>query len=112
MIVLPSERRGRGYDSIESCALPLSQTLLAVVLFLPLSPPIDQRQDRDRIARLRQRPITWGASEVRIGLSAGGRWIRTFGPPSKGQRFRGSPTGFGNSGGSDCASDGNRLNQE
>ena len=45
MIVLPSERRGRGYDSIESCdRLPLSQTLLAVVLFLPLSPPIDQRQ--------------------------------------------------------------------
>src|ERR1700738_993370 len=81
MIVLPSERRGRGYDSIESCALPLSQTLLAVVLFLPLSPPIDQRQDRDRIARLRQRPITWGASEVRIGLSAGGRWIRTIGTP-------------------------------
>src|SRR5580693_5984669 len=45
MIVLPSERRGRGYDSIESCdRLPLSQTLLAAVLFLPLSPPIDQRQ--------------------------------------------------------------------
>src|ERR1700738_1177007 len=45
MIVLPSERRGRGYDSIESCdRLPLSQTLLAGVLFLPLSPPIEQRQ--------------------------------------------------------------------
>jgi hypothetical protein len=26
----------------------------------------------------------------RDGLSAGGRWIRTFGPPSEGQRFRGS----------------------
>jgi hypothetical protein len=28
---------------------------------------------------------------VRSGLAAGGRWIRTFGPPSEGQRFRGSP---------------------
>jgi hypothetical protein len=26
-------------------------------------------------------------NEVRSGLSAGGRWIRTLGPPSEGQRF-------------------------
>ena len=29
------------------------------------------------------------ASEVRIGLSAGGRWIRTIGPPTGGSIFHG-----------------------
>jgi hypothetical protein len=37
-----------------------------------------------------QRPITSGASEVRIGLSAGGSRIRTLGPYREGRRKSGS----------------------
>ena len=92
MIVLPSERRGRGYDSIESLrpAATLSDATCggAVLAFVATNRSTTRRNpDRDRIARLRQRPITWGASEVRIGLSAGGNWIRTSGSARDSVRF-------------------------
>ena len=46
--------------------------------------PSAQTRAESRVLDLRKR------LRKRDRLSAGGRWIRTFGPPSEGQRFRGS----------------------